>query len=308
MVLPVSPSTSRIKFVLQFETRHTTKQGLNTRLSLSSVKDIKVKKMQRRRTPIQQLIAYLTAPIRINVLVEAELLLLAFATGMQDATTFPDYHCFASNQTGNTVLLAVGAAGTVGSLFSLPNIGVSLGLFVAGALIMGQIGNAVGGRRRLWLLVSNAIQTALVFAAAALQYRGGSVVEPEGATALGVIALLAFSSGAQVAMARSTKVVEITTAMATAAWIDLLVDPRLLAGRNRGRNRRAAFLLSLFAGSFAGAFAYQRVGSAFALVISAVGKAVVLLAFCFNGEDEDGGKEGANRDVRKESTMVGRGS
>lgn len=264
--------------------------------------------MQRRRTPIQQVIAYLTASIRINVLVEAELLLLAFATGMQDATTFPDYHCFASNQTGNTVLMAVGAAGIAGSLFSLPNIGVSLGLFVAGALIMGQIGNAVGGRRRLWLLVSNAIQTALVFAAAALQYRGGSVVEPEGPTAMGVIALLAFSSGAQVAMARSTKVPEITTAMATAAWVDLLVDPRLLAGRNRGRNRRAGFLLSLFAGSFAGAFVYQRVGSAFALVISAVGKGVVLVAFCFNATEDDEGKEGANRDVGKGGTMVGRGS
>jgi uncharacterized membrane protein YoaK (UPF0700 family) len=260
--------------------------------------------MQRRRTPTQRLLAYLTASIQINIVVEAELLLLAFATGMQDATTFPDYHCFASNQTGNTVLLAVGAAGIAGSLFSLPNIGVSLGLFVAGALIMGQLGHVVGGRRRVWLLVSNAVQTALVFAAAGLQYRGGSVVEAEGATAKGVIAMLAFSAGAQVAMARSTKIAEITTAMATAAWVDLLVDERLLAGRNRGRNRRALFLLSLFAGSFAGAFVYQRVGSAFALVISGVAKGVVLLAFCFNVEAGSEGVEGASRDGKRETTGV----
>lgn len=255
--------------------------------------------MRRRNPPTQHLTAYLTASIDIDVLVEAELLILAFATGMQDATTFPDYHCFASNQTGNTVLLAVGAAGIAGALFSLHNIGVSLSLFVAGALIMGQIGNAVGGRRRVWLLVSNAVQTALVFAAAALQYRGGDVVEAEGATAMGVIALLAFSSGAQVAMARSVKVPEITTAMATAAWVDLLVDERLFAGQNRGRNRRALFLLALFAGSFAGAFAYRRVGSAFALLISGVGKGVVFVAFWFNREVESKGTEGTSPDVRK---------
>ena len=254
------------------------------------------KTMERRRRTVS---AYLTACVRVDALVEAELLILAFATGMQDATTFPDYHCFASNQTGNTVLLAVGAAGIAGSLFSLHNIGVSLSMFVAGALLLGQIGNFVGGRRRVWLLVSNAIQTALVFAAAGLQYRGGDVVEPEGGTALAVIALLAFSSGAQVAMARSVKVPEITTAMATAAWVDLLVDERLFASGNRGRNRRALFLLSMLAGSFAGAFSYQRLGSAFALVISGAGKAVVLFAFLFNPEvGEEGTEAAAIPDVR----------
>jgi hypothetical protein len=97
-----------------------------------------------------------------------------------------------------------------------------------------------------------------------------------------VIALLAFSSGGQVAMARSLNITEITTAMATAAYVDLFIDQKLLKWRNRGRNRRALFLIMLFAGSFAGAFAYKTMGSPFVLLMSSVGKVVVLGAFFFN--------------------------
>jgi hypothetical protein len=42
-----------------------------------------------------------------------------------------------------------------------------------------------------------------------------------------VTALLAFASGGQVAMARTVNVPEITTAMVTSAYIDLLVDHEL---------------------------------------------------------------------------------
>ncbi|MCJ1232007.1 hypothetical protein MMC12_008688 [Toensbergia leucococca] len=229
-------------------------------------------------------VSRLTADVDEDVYLEAELLALAFATGMQDATTFPDYHCFASNQTGNTVLLAVGIVGVGGTLFEFPNVSVSLSVFLAGGWLMGQIGNQVGCRRRLWLIISSIIQTATAFAAAALQYHAG--VALTGPATLGVIALLAFSSGAQVAMARSLKVAEITTAMATGTYVDLLVDPELFLRRNRPRNRRLLFLVSLLAGSFAGAFAYVKVGSAFALLMAAVGKLVVTLALVLNGEAE----------------------
>jgi uncharacterized membrane protein YoaK (UPF0700 family) len=233
---------------------------------------------------VSRLRAHLTADVCEDTLLEAELLLLAFATGIQDATSFPDYHCFASNQTGNTVLLAVGLVGLGGSIFALDSIGVSLATFVAGVLTMGTLGNLLGPRRRYWLVGSSIIQTAMVFAASALQYRYG--VSPGGNSALdlGIITLLAFSSGAQVAMARSLQMTEITTAMATAAYVDIFIDKRLLSWHNRPRNRRVLFLLSLFAGSFAGAFAYARVSSAFALLLSAIGKLVVVAALLFNAE------------------------
>ena len=242
------------------------------------------KEVRSQESPLQRrLKKHLLANVDEDILLEAELLLLAFATGIQDSTTFPDYHCFASNQTGNTVLLAVGVAGISGNVFSLRNIGVSLSMFVAGTWIMGQIGHLLGCRRRWWLITSSLIQTALVFAASILQYRYGVVKDGNG-VALGVITLLAFSSGGQVAMARALQMTEITTAMATAAYVDLFIDVNILERENRSRNRRILFLLSLFAGSFAGAFAYAKVGSAFSLLISAVGKLVVTIAFTLNKE------------------------
>lgn len=223
---------------------------------------------------------YLNAQLDDGFLTECELLVLAFATGIQDAVTFPDYSVFASNQTGNTIFLAVGAAGTFNESFSFSNIGFALGFFVLGGLIMGQVGNAVGPRRRGWILFSNVIQTALVWAAAAVQY--WVPYHLQGVQAWVVLSLLAFAAGGQVAMARGLKIVEITTAMATAAYVDLLVDPNLYSWHNRSRNRRAAFLTALTLGGFAGAYAHRGVNSAFSVLLSAILKTLVLIAFAFN--------------------------
>ena len=66
----------------------------------------------------------------------------------------------------------------------------------------------------------------MVFAASALQYRYSIVNDGHG-VALSIIALLALSSGGQVAMARALQMTEITTAMATAAYVDLFIDVNL---------------------------------------------------------------------------------
>jgi hypothetical protein len=65
------------------------------------------------------------------------------------------------------------------------------------------------------VVLSNILQTAMVFVAFAMQYFKGS--RDKGPFALGAIALLAFSSGAQVAMARAMQMLQITTALATVA-------------------------------------------------------------------------------------------
>lgn len=70
--------------------------------------------------------------------------------------------------------------------------------------------------------------------------------------------------------------------MATAAYVDLFIDPRVCGRRNRARDRRLLFLVSLVAGSFAGAGAYKTMSSAFALLISAVGKFIVAFTLLFN--------------------------
>jgi hypothetical protein len=102
--------------------------------------------------------AFLNEDISDEALLELELMGLALAAGINDATTFPDYHVFASNQTGNTALLAVGALGLGGELLDLKNVGFSLGFFIVGGYALGQIGDAIGRRKRGYLLATNLIQ------------------------------------------------------------------------------------------------------------------------------------------------------
>lgn len=158
----------------------------------------------------------------------------------------------------------------------------------------------MGTRRRLWLLISSIIQTAMVWAAVAIQYC--LPIRQEGTAAYLVLSLLAFSSAAQVAMARGLKITEITTAMATAAYVDLLIDPKLFKANNRGRNRRATFLLTLAAGSFVGAYANRGINSAFALVIAAAIKTLSMCGLFFN-KPMDAAEQDEQK--RKEILMLG---
>lgn len=204
-----------------------------------------------------------------------------------DATTFPDYHCFASNQTGNTIFLCLALVlpQLNGEMFITPNIGIALGLFLGAGWWTGQISHLVGPRKRWWLMLSNLIQTCFVFAAAAIQYKHG--VELKGPKALSVIGLLALAAGSQVVQSRSLAMTEISTAMATAAWIDLMIDQKLLVLRNRPRTRRVAFLVSLVLGALAGAFIYREVGSATAIAISGAGKFIVTVMYVFASPERE---------------------
>jgi uncharacterized membrane protein YgcG len=205
-------------------------------------------------------------------------------------------------------MLAIVLPEADGDMFYTANIGIALGFFLAAAWLTGQLGHVVGARRRCWLVLCNLLQTALVFAAAALQYAhqlppstgteggggggsgsGGGSLELDGGrspSTLWAIGLLAFAAGSQVVQARSLRMTEITTAMATAAWVDLMIDPELFVWRNRGRNRRVGFLGALVLGSLAGAFIFRRVGSPAALVVSGAGKLLVTGMYLFNPADK----------------------
>ncbi|KAJ5215598.1 uncharacterized protein N7498_002005 [Penicillium cinerascens] len=217
-----------------------------------------------------------------DIILELQLMGLALATGIMDATTFPDYHVFVSNQTGNTALLAVGALNIGGDLVKLQNVGVSLGLFIAGGMILGQMGNALGPRRRLWLLFTNLLQTTLVCVATGLRWKCATHDGTPGS--LVVLSLLAFASGGQIAVARTVNVPEITTGMVTSAYIDLLVDPHIFAVENRSRNRRFFFICNLLLGSFIGATAYHYVGASLSLLLSAICKSIITMALFTNSD------------------------
>ena len=226
---------------------------------------------------------FFTENIASDLFLEVELMVLAIATGIMDAITFPDYHVFVSNQTGNTALLAVGALSIGGGIVDLRHVGLSLGAFVAGGLVCGQLGNRIGRLSRIWLLVTHIFQTALVFAAAGLDSRTHTIDDMSTSSVdLGIIALLAFASGAQVASARTVYVPEVPTAMVTSAYIDFLVDPDMFSMHNRPRNRRFFFIGCLLLGSFLGAISYRYYSPALALFLSGICKALVCLGLLFN--------------------------
>ncbi|CAP69415.1 uncharacterized protein PODANS_1_10790 [Podospora anserina S mat+] len=243
---------------------------------------------------------YLNQDIKPTTFAEIQLTLLTFCIGLQDAVSFPDFHCFASNQTGNTVflVLAIILPEMDGEMFVTSNIAVALGFFLAAAYLTGQLGHIIGPRRRLYIIICNLIQTCLVFATAVLQYKKG--VEPQGTRTLLAIGFLATAAGSQVVVSRSLKMTEISTAMATAAWLDLVIDPDLMRVKNRGRNRRLMFLGSLILGTLVGAVIFKRVGSAVALFVSAGGKGVVT-GMWFGVE----GEESRKREGREEKGEMG---
>ena len=181
------------------------------------------------------------------------------------------------------MVMAVGLSGLGGELFDITTVGLSLAMFITGSVMTGQVANIVGPCRRGWLLSSHFLQTAMIFGAAAIQFVYG--VQFKGSAALGAMSLLAFSSGAQVASMRPMRRPEITTAMATAAWVDLVIDSKLFNLRNVSRDRRALFLIFLVAGSFAGAYMHVTIGSPEALCVSAAGKSLVTIALLFNREE-----------------------
>lgn len=96
------------------------------------------------------------------------------------------------------MLALTGAAqNNTGDLSILANTGIGLPMFLAGTFIIGQSGNHVlHPRMRAWLVDINFLQTMMVFFAAIIQYKLGR--QPQGPSVLGIIFLLAFSSGSQV--------------------------------------------------------------------------------------------------------------
>lgn len=170
-------------------------------------------------------------------------------------------------------------------MFITPNIGIALGLFLGGGWLTGQLSHMIGPRKRWWLMSCNLVQTCLVFGAAAIQYKHG--IEVQGPKALSVVGLLALAAGSQVVQSRSLAMSEISTAMATAAWIDLMIDSKLFALNNRPRTRRVAFLISLVLGALTGAFIYREVGSATAIAVSGAGKFLVTFMYAFAASDRE---------------------
>lgn len=122
--------------------------------------------------------------------------------------------------------------------------------------VAGRMGNWLGTRNRLWLGISNGIQMVLLLIVTVLSSPGVSALPPsDRRTQWITLLLLASSSGLQVAMAKTSGVQEVPTAMLTSPFIELLTDKNLFVRWNakdnmgRARNRRVVYMLCLMGGS-----------------------------------------------------------
>jgi uncharacterized membrane protein YoaK (UPF0700 family) len=234
---------------------------------------------------------YWRAELQPNNFIVVLLLCLTFVTGIQDAISFIDYRCLHSAQTGNTVLLGV-------SVFlrdrtdyrpAIANAATSLACFFSGAYLTGQLGGIFGHRTRAWQFGVGIAQTSMLVGVACVQYT--HAIRERGFWTRIALALLAGQSGSQIAAARAWNIPEITTAMATAAWVDLARDEKLWHLRNTSRDRRMLFFMLLVAGCMMGAFLRLRIGSPSSLVVSVSIKALVHFSFLFARVDGEGEAE-----------------
>lgn len=167
--------------------------------------------------------AYLNQQIAVDTLLELELYMLSFATGIQDAMTFAFYGVFCSKQTGNLVTIALSALDSDAVVQTETHIATSFASFITGAALFGHFNNFIGKKRRGWLIFVNALQTIMVIAACVIRKisvdKNGIDGEQSGPDpfAIAAIALLGFASGGQISLALSVGMAEVNTTMVRAA-------------------------------------------------------------------------------------------
>ena len=193
---------------------------------------------------------YMSSDIHIGPRIDIPVILLALATGLVDAYTFPTLHVFTCNQTGNVVFLALTASQVHSDILNASRSAVSMCSFWFGAFVCGRLGSIVGDRKRIWLVTTLTMQGILVLIAAILIYAG--TVDYLANTDLAVIMLLGVAFGTQGATVRPLKVAEVPSVVVTSAMIDLFRDADLFKRHNLPRDRRIAFIISLFLGAFIG--------------------------------------------------------
>ena len=181
------------------------------------------------------------------------LFIVTFTTGLLDASTFSSFNVFASNQTGNAILLTLAAANS--APVELHNTAASLGGFLLCGLLAGKLGNLLGTRNRLWLLLSNLVQLVILLTTTILSSHALAVLPAQHRASQWItLLLLASSAGFQVAMAKTSGVQEVPTAMLTSPFIEFATDKSLYKGWRAGkcvksRNRRAVYISCLMGGS-----------------------------------------------------------
>lgn len=138
------------------------------------------------------------------------LYLISFITGFLDPGTYIVFRTFASNQTGNVILLTLVAAND--SVVQIHNVVASLTSYLLTGFLGGQIAHRVGQRARWWLVLSHLVQIVMLVIPCILDGTSALSFDHRGTQWIFLI-LLATSSGLQVAISRNCGNGEVPTAM-----------------------------------------------------------------------------------------------
>jgi len=209
-----------------------------------------------------------------------------FMTGYIDSLTFSACYIWCAFQTGNTIQLAL----AISRLFTGPYPRVigfevpdqqalcSLLSFLIGAFV-GRIGDKIGSRKRVWVILSTLIQAGMTLAAFLTAFYSNQVsfavmrgsptwTNPLGFAALGFASA---SMGLQAHLGTRLGSQFATTVVLTTIWVQFMGDPQLFAPRApiKSRDHKALAILMLFIGGIVGRALDGTIGAANTFAIGA---------------------------------------
>ncbi|KAF2670572.1 DUF1275 domain protein [Microthyrium microscopicum] len=216
------------------------------------------------------------------------MILCCFCSGLIDSTVFNAWGVFATMQTGNTVILALGASSQPsGHPHAWLQALLALSFFFIGALFTSRVTTFLGPLRRTTLALSFLLQTSLIVTAAALiQSAVVPGIIPQGQEffiQLVPLPMLSFQAAMQSVTSRQLKC-ELPTTVLTSVITDIGNDKDLFAGPtgNWARNRRiGAVVFLLLGGIIGGWLSRTSEGMPAALWFAAGVKACLTVAWLF---------------------------
>lgn len=188
------------------------------------------------------------------------LLMLSITTGLVDAASVLGLgKVFTANMTGNIVFLGFAASGVPG--FKIAPFVMALASFMIGATIAGRLARSRGGgSERRWLMMSAILETALLWAAAAVALGFDVATQSPEPRLFAIIALTGLAMGYRNATIRQLKVADLTTTVLTLTLTGLSADSSAAMGGNTNWQRRIGAVAAVFAGAAIGAYLLSRVG------------------------------------------------
>ncbi|OGE47607.1 hypothetical protein PENARI_c040G03722 [Penicillium arizonense] len=207
-----------------------------------------------------------------------------YVSGLIDGLSYNAWGNFSNMHTGNTIFVALGVSGKPDSepmLWAKALVAVTV--FLVGNVFFVYGSRYLGPLRRFTLIVSFAIQTALLLGAALLVEEG--IVSPSLDHQIPIdwlqvlaISLIAFQAAGQIVASRFLAFTEIPTVVLTVLICDLFVDTKLYQrpwSSNPKRNRRLGAVLSHFLGAMTAGGMAKETGLASGLWLAAALKALM---------------------------------